>query len=253
MQFQKMNQEYIKKNYPSNSFFQTYAKKMLGNQILGNIFAFVMMIGGFYLTYFIWKRMQNPELELDQTVGWIMIIFFLIFSLLMFWLWIIMIKRMMRKSLGSMKMCAKESKYTLQDIEQFEEEALNKDSIILNMAGEDVKENRHNAFYDQKDGILTKNYLCLQPGEFIKLMKIKDIDQTYIVNQKIQNTPSSHLMIYIFSKQKTVTQAFCTEECARELESLLKERNKTINSFDKIFDGLEFFKIYDKILSKKEK
>ncbi len=256
--FKQMDEGYKRKRYPKGSFFEAYTKKTTGNQAAGLVFCAAMAIAALFGAWFCNRQMKNLG-EDGEEIGKLLIGLALGIALLMLALCVLQISRMLRGKRKMMELCAKSCGYAMSEIEEFERQALQPDTYVLDLSGGEKLQKAKNAMFGQTEGLLTKDYLCLDPGMHMHVTKISDILAAYMVkNTQTAGTINegrrvrmtfSYLTLNIISSKGTVDFADCTEQAALELLALLKERAPKLDTHgEELLSERQYYELRDKLL-----
>lgn len=232
--FKKMNEEYIEKHFPKRSFFSAYTKRMKKNQITTLILCMIFIVALAYLAYVIYSDANNPDGSLTLIGGKILIGIVAGIGALFLLLAIFQIKHLLNGEEEIRKKFAKQSGYAIVEIKEFERQVVQSDAYILDFSNGKVLEKARNAVFSQPDGFLTREYICLGPEGFVRVIKLTDIVGVYLVRdqQKLnvdvgsvsKKVAISHLSVRVISSKEIQGFADCTEESANALFDLLEER-----------------------------
>ena len=199
----RMNEEYIKKNYPERSVFKAYKKSMGSRGRTGCIIMGLFMAGG--LAGLIWsvrKTLEFMQSGDDETmkVGIVIGIFFLIVTLFFGGILFLVTKDMRR-------------------------------SLIVNLLGK-IKA----VTAGQKSGILTRDYIALYNSGSLGVLKVSRITGAYLTdnvyNVKVGNSikQAHYLTINLITADKKNIWAETSKEAGRALQAILMERCPEIDT-----------------------
>ena len=233
--FENMNGEYIKKHYPEESVFKAHKKAMKGaNAGTGLFFTAACLIAG--IAGFIWSVNRTLGLIRDAEEDMIgtgigISVFFLLLVLGLAVL-IFIITRRMRKSVDDwIRITASAGGLSEQEIREFDRQAMEPGSLILNHIGK-----LQSFTTGQKDGILTRDYICLYGGNkpnVLRLSSLKEAylkDNTYYVKAGNTRKKAHYLTINLMTRDKKSAWAETSQEAARALQEELKKRCPDIDT-----------------------
>lgn len=224
-----MNEDFMKKNYPEGSVFKAYKKALKGfNTWLGLFF-----IGAFFagsIAGVVWSINRTLEIIQDAEENMLgfgigISIFFLLLVLL-FGAVIFFITKDLRKTADDwIRIVAKAGGLSEQEIREFDRQAMELDSLILNHLGK-----LKSFTTGQKKGILTRDYICLYGGNapgVLKLSHLKEAylkDNTYYVKVGKTSKQAHYLTINLKSTDEKNVWAETSLEAARALQEELERR-----------------------------
>lgn len=235
--FENMNEDYIQKHYPEGSIFKAYQKTVKGARSI-----FVLFMMGIFMTAsiagFIWSVNRTLEIIRDEEENMlgmgIGISVFLLLLILGIGAIIFVIMKDRRKNADDwIRIFAKAGGCSEQEMREFDRQALEPDSLILNHLGK-VK----SFTTGQKNGILTRDYICLYGGSNPNVLKLDALTGAYIKDNtyyvKVGNTrkQAHYLTIEITNKDKKRAWAETSKESAQALQALLKSRCPGLDTAD---------------------
>lgn len=234
--FIQMNEDYINKHYPNRSIFSSInnSNKKIGIGIyaLFGIFMVMSGLGTVWGVVTLMERIKEGESDIIAPGLFIIGFFFIIFAVSLFT--IILTKK--RNSLGAeglIKKSAKISKYSENEIREFELQAMASDSYILNLTDK-IKA----ALSGQKNGVLTRDFIYLAD---IKNIVIKRCDivgaflverTLYVTENQYTQKPITYLTVSIVSNKGIQTLAETSIEAGKALLAMLQEQNPQIDTKD---------------------
>ncbi len=227
--FECMDQEYIKKHYPEESVFKAHKKAMKGaNAGISLFFIGAFLVGS--IAGFIWSVNRTLEIIRDAEedmlgMGIGITVFFLLLVLVFAVLIFVMIKGMGKSVDEWIRIIAKAGGLSEQEVREFDRQAMEPDSLILNHLGK-----LKSFTTGQKDGILTRDYICLYGGNKPNVLKLSHLreahmkDNTYYV--KVGNTrkQAHYLTINLMTRDNQIAWAETSQEAARALQEELEKR-----------------------------
>lgn len=233
--FEHMDEGYKKKHYPEESVFKAHKKATKGaNGGMGLFFIGAFLAGS--AAGFIWSINRTLGIIRDGEedmvgMGIGISVFFLLlvlgFAVLMF----IMVKRM-RKSVDEwIRMIARDGGLSEQEIREFDKQAMESDSLILNHLGK-----LKSFTTGQKDGILTRDYICLYGGNKPNVLKLSHLREAYLKDNtyyvKVGNTrkQAHYLTINLMTRDEKSAWAETSQEGAKALQEELKKRCPNIDT-----------------------
>lgn len=232
--FKTMDESYRSKNYPDHSVFKAYEKTLKKKSPAAFIIMGIFMAGG--LAGLIWAIGKTLGFSKDGNsdmvpIGIGLSIFFLIVALLFGVILIILTKDLKKNTDDWIRQSAKAGGCSEGEIRDFDRQAMEADSLILNHLGP-IK----SAFTGQKNGILTKDYICLYSNDFPNVMKVSGItgayltDNTYSVNVGKTTKQAHYLTISLVNDNKNTICAETSKESGMALQELLKNRRPEIDT-----------------------
>ena len=192
----RMNEEYIKKNYPERSVFKAYKKSMGSRGRTGCIIMGLFMAGGLAgrILFLVTKDMRRSMEE-----------------------WISRIAAAGGCSEGEMR--------------EFDNQPVEPDSLIVNLLGK-IKA----VTAGQKSGILTRDYIALYNSGSLGVLKVSRITGAYLTdnvyNVKVGNSikQAHYLTINLITADKKNIWAETSKEAGRALQAILMERCPEIDT-----------------------
>ena len=232
--FKRMNEEYIKKNYPERSVFKAYKKSMGSRGRTGCIIMGLFMAGG--LAGLIWsvrKTLEFMQSGDDETmkVGIVIGIFFLIVTLFFGGILFLVTKDMRRSMEEWISRIAAAGGCSEGEMREFDNQAVEPDSLIVNLLGK-IKA----VTAGQKSGILTRDYIALYNSGSLGVLKVSRITGAYLTdnvyNVKVGNSikQAHYLTINLITADKKNIWAETSKEAGRALQAILMERCPEIDT-----------------------
>lgn len=232
--FVPMNEEYTSKHYPNGSVFSAIFKQSKKGSVFSYIFFlfFFLMFGaltigsGVVLVETITAGEKDMLGEGIAVVG---------FCLIMTIVCILPIVKTKKRNTGGVealiKKSAKNSACDESEIREFERQALASDSLILALTAKYKA-----ALNDQRDGILTRDYIYLADNRLV-VLKCSDIVGAFLVHRVIHimvNNKSKQidsLTISLVSNKNVQTYVDASAEAGTALLSILLEKNPEIETY----------------------
>lgn len=221
-----MTEDYKKKHY-GEGIFQRIHKNTAKVSVMVYVFFAVVFAGCLYALKFV-LPIANQCRELGEMD---MIIFFygltavlVFFALVSVAVIVLSIVRQKRGAEKLKELCAKENGYTVEEVNEFERQALEMESRAIRLV-DTVKK----AVSDQKDGILTRDYVYLTLGSNV-LIKYSDLKVACLVKQTIRAGQGSsrvgieYLVVGLIGKNGASVVAECSMESGTALIEYLKEK-----------------------------
>ena len=235
--FQKMNEGYAKKHFPTGSVFEN-ASRTLKSRCIASFIAIGIWEAG-CLAGLVWGIRRTLEFIADGDkdmlgIGIGVCVFFAVMMLLFGVVLYFTIRTIRKKREDYVRLAAKNSQLPENEIEAFDRQALAPDTCILKLtAGLDrILSNATN-----KDGLLTRDYIYLA-NPSLTVMKVKDLraccfhDYTYYANTGKHSKKIHCLAILLISSNGVTDSSVVTEKAGKALMTLLKERNDAIDTND---------------------
>lgn len=233
--FENMNEGYMKKHYPEGSVCKAHKKAMKSaNAGLGLFFMLAFMAASAAGLFWSINRTlgiirDEEENMLGMGIG--ISIFFLLLVVLFAVLAVVIVKGM-RKSVDDwIRIIAKAGGCSEQEVRDFDKQAMEPDSLILNHLGK-----LKSVTTGQKNGILTRDYICLYGGNMPRVMKLSTLTEAYLkdnsYNVNVGNTKKQahYLTINLANRDKNIAWAETSREAGEALQELLKERCPEIDT-----------------------
>lgn len=233
--FEKMDENYAKKHFPTGSVFESATKTIKRTSIFSAVF--IAVFDAAVLLGLVWAIGRAMELKAegrDDMMGVsIGICGFLgvVFVIFLVLLWFI-IKQTRKKREDYVAASAKRSKLPESEIEEFDRQALALDCYILKLtAGLD----RLLSTGANKDGLLTRDYIYLADAAqtVIRVDSLRACcfyDYTYFVNVGKRHKTVHCLAIYLLASNGVSTFSDTTKKAGEALMAILKERNSQIDT-----------------------
>ena len=224
-----MNEDFMKKNYPEGSVFKAYKKSLKGvNAGLGMFFMIAFLAGS--IAGLAWSIKRTLEIIRDAEenmlgVGIGICVFFVLLVLL-FGAVIFFITKDMRKTVDDwIRFFAKAGGLSEQEIREFDKQAMEPDTLILNHLGK-----LKSFTTGQKKGILTRDYICLYGSNAPNILKLSHLKEAYLQDNtyyvKVGNTSKQahYLTINLKNMDGKNAWAETSLEAARTLQEELESR-----------------------------
>lgn len=233
--FSRMNEDYVQKHFPNGSVFGSAMKTAKRGNVGGIFFFGVIFAGALYGV--VWSIGRTLELQSDGEEDMLGVsigicVFLGLILLGAVAVLCILIKACRKNRSDYIAGSAKNSKLPVNEIEEFERQAVASDCYILKLtAGLDrVLSNAVN-----KDGLLTRDYIYLgDPAQtVIRVDSLKSCcfsDYTYYVKVGKSTRKVHNLAICLIASNGVSVLSDTTEEAGRALIELLKERNHAIDT-----------------------
>ncbi len=235
--FQKMNEGYAQKHFPTGSVFESASKTLKRRSFVGIIVIGVWVIGALFgLFWGIGRTMEFMAEGKDDMLGAGLVIcgFFAVIALISGIILYFFIRNTRQKRSDYIKLSAKKSQLPESEIEAFDRQAVASDTCILKLtAGID----RVLSSAANKDGLLTRDYIYLANPALI-VMRVKDVraccfnDYTYYINTGKRSKKIHGLAITLIASNGVTDTSDTTEAAGQALMALLKERNSAIDTND---------------------
>ena len=235
--FQKMNEGYAQKHFPTGSVFESASNTLKRRSIVGIIFIGVWVIGALLgLWWSIGRIMEFMAEGKDDMLGVGLVIcgFFAVVALLFGVLLYFSIRNTKQKREDYIRLSAKRSQLPESEIEAFDQQATASDTCILKLtAGID----RVLSSATNKDGLLTKDYIYLaNPAQIV--IRVRDLkaccfnDYSYYINTGKRSKKVHGLAITLIASNGVTDTSDTTEAAGQALMAHLKERNSAIDTND---------------------
>lgn len=245
-QFERMSEEYSNKNYPQGSVIATVEKHSKSEKLTYYLFilpfSILFLIIAFFAVYY--------SISEDKDIASALAALAFFGGIGGFGVWSI-VPKIKRRNLGLdgwIAKIAERNKYSESDIREFDRQALASDSLILELIGK-VK----SFFATQSKGILSRDFICMDSGIHLKVMKHIDIQYACLVQRTKQMFMFDHrsktityLTVTLVSKQDTMIEAETDMERGTMLIDLLLEKNPNIDTNNKQVLTEKEFKKYMK-------
>ncbi len=167
---------------------------------------------------------ENGETDMIG-IGYGIMAVFAVFALISLAVIILSIVRHKRGTEELKARVAKENGYTVEDLNQFEHQALEMESRVICLLGKVAK-----ATAGQEDGIITRDYIYLRVGRE-GFLKIADVRAAVLIHQQIRagaagtgKTTIDYLNVGLIGRGGISAVAECTKESGMALIEYLKEK-----------------------------
>ncbi|MDO4318520.1 MAG: hypothetical protein Q4C48_09995 [Lachnospiraceae bacterium] len=232
--FQKMNEKYVQKHFPTGSVFEATSKTLKRRGYVGVFFSGLFLAGCLFglvssikSTIEVVVEGKKDMLGVALGVCGFLAVITLLFGIAFYF----SVKHTRRKREDYIKLAAKASKLQESEIESFEQQAVASDTYILKLtAGLD----RALSNATNKDGLLTRDYIYLaSPAQIV--MRVEDLkaccfnDYTYYLNTGNRSKKIHCLAITLIASNGVTDTSDTTMEAGRALMVLLKQRNAAID------------------------
>ena len=244
-----MTEQYRRKHY-NEGIFHTIHKNTAKISYMVYIFFGVILAGSIYGMNFTVKRQAENSLngQGDAAVAGVILAFFGLFALISLAVIIVSIVRHLRGAERLKVQCAKENGYTVEDVNQFEHQALEMESRVISLLGKVSK-----AAAGQEDGIITRDYIFLTLSRNV-LIRLSDLKAACLYTQKIHAgkggnlTEVEYLLVGLMGKDGASVVAECTKESGLALIEYLKEKCPGLNTVeDRILESSEYDDLWAEI------
>lgn len=227
--YENMNEAYIKKHYPEGSVFKAFKKTNKG----ARAYFTLLIMAGFTagcLAVFIWSANRTLEMFRDGEEGLgigigisiVILLFALVFGFVIF----IAVKDMTRTVDDWIRLTAKKGACSEQELREFDKQAMEPDSLILNHLGK-----LKSFTVGQKSGILTRDYICLYGNAAPQILKLDTLTEAFLKDNsyyvKVGNKSKlAHYLTINLANNKNNKSAWAETslESGRALQALLKDR-----------------------------
>lgn len=227
--FENMNEGYKKKHYPEGSVFKAHKNASKGANVGVSLFFMAAFLIG-SIAGLIWSVNRTMGIIRDKEenmlgMGIGISVFFLLLVLLFLVLIFIIVKGMRKTVDDWIRIVAKAGGCTEQEVREFDRQAMETDSLILNHLGQ-LKA----IIAGQKKGILTKDYICLYGGNMPRVLKLNQLAEAYLKDNayyiKVGGIRKQvhYLSINLVSRDKKIIWAETSLESGRALQELLESR-----------------------------
>lgn len=235
-----MTDQYRQKYY-KKGVFGAICKNTANVSFLTYLFFGAVFVGCVYGIRWSMNRVaqfvQNGEADMAG-VGYVMTGVFVVFAVIAAASLLITVIRHARGPEKWKERCAKLSGYTVEEINQFEHQALEEESRVISLQGAVAK-----AASGQKDGIITQDYIYLKVGDDT-VIRLSDVMAACLVQQTVKagkNMPIDYLIVGVMGKGGTSTVAECTKESGLALIEYLKEKCPGIYTADeRVLESREY-------------
>lgn len=224
-----MDEEYRIKHYPEGSVFMAHKKARKGVNAFLNLFIIGAFLAG-SIVGFVWSINRIQEIIRDSEedmlgvgIG-IAVFFFLLvigFAVLIF----VMVKGMRKSADDWIRIAARTGGLSEQEVREFDRQAMQPDSLVLIHLGK-----LKSFAAGQKDGILTRDYICLYNNNMPRVLKLDQLTEAYLKDNtyyiKVGNTrkKAHYLTINLKSGDNKTAWAETSRESARALQEELVNR-----------------------------
>jgi len=224
-----MNEEYREKHYPERSVFAAHKKTQKGaNAVLSLFFIGLFLAGS--LAGFVWSINRIQEIIRDAEedmlgIGIGISVFFLLLAIGFGALIYVIVKGMRKSADDWIRIVAKAGGLSEQEVREFDRQAMEPDSLILIHLGK-----LKSFAAGQKDGILTRDYICLYNNNMPRVLKLDRLteahlkDNTYYVKVGKTQKKAHYLTINLMSRDNKTAWAETSQESARALQEELVNR-----------------------------
>lgn len=229
-----MSGDYKKKHY-ADGVFASIKKKTAKISFGIYIFFGIVFLGGAYGAYWANGRIEQYRLEGQDdmiSAGYVILGVFAVLAVIGLACIVITIVRHARGTKKWKEKCAKNSGYTVSDMDEFERQTMNMECRAVKLLG-----TAQALANGQSDGILTRDYIYLADAHH-SVFKIADLKAACLVRQtlKVDSMPvhkeHNFLTVMLLGRNRICAIAECTEESGRELISYLKEKNPRVYTAD---------------------
>ena len=232
-----MDEEYRKKHYQEGSVFMAHKKAQKGANAVISLFFIGLFLAG-SLAGFIWSINMILEIIRDAEedmlgVGIGISVFFLLLAIGFGALIYVMVKGMRKSADDWIRTVAKAGGLSEQEVREFDRQAMEPDSLILIHLGK-----LKSFAAGQKDGILTRDYICLYNNNTPRVLKLDQLtaahikDNTYYVKVGKTQKKAHYLTINLMSRDNKTAWAETSQESARVLQKELLRRCPGIDTAD---------------------
>ena len=237
----KMTGKYKRKHYGQGVFARIHKNTAKVSVLVYLFFGAVLAGCGYGMWWCIRRSMEIQRTGgEDAEIGYIMAAVLGVFALIALACLIISAVRHARGPERWKAVCAKENGYTVEDMNDFERQALDMDSRVISLVGVVAK-----ATAGQEDGILTRDYIALRL-EDKNIFKLADLTVACLVEQnlKVGAVRTAYLTVGLQSRTGGGVVAECTKESGPVLIAYLKERCPDIYTGDgKILSRNEYLQL----------
>ena len=242
--FPIMTEKYRRKHYKKGVFARMH-KITANTSFLVYIFMGAVLAGGVYGTWWTLKKMDDFRASDLTAFGWVMAAVCALFAVIGLACLIITIRRHLLGAEGWKKRCAQANDYTIQDMENFEQQALHEESRVISLL-DPVKKN----MFGQEDGILTRDFIALTLND-PNILKLTDVSTACLLKQKVKmgtgrnRTAVEYLNVGLMAKGGTSLVAMCSMESGTALLELLKERIPDLDTADgRVLESYEYDELW---------
>ena len=249
-----MSEKYKRKHYGEGVFARIHKNTAKISWMI-YVFFGVILAGGVY--GMMWslktcaKYRQNGQEDM-VAIGHVMVGVFAAFALIALACIIITIIRHKRGPEKLKKRIAKKNFYTVEDMNRFEQQALEEESRVISLLGVINK-----TMSGQEDGILTRDYIYLRlDGE--NFLKLSDLKAAVLIHQQVKAgsvqkgmVGVDYLMIGLLGKNGVSCTAECTKEAGLALIDYLKEKCPDLYTADgEVLENSEYQDLWGEINKK---
>ncbi|MCI9072473.1 MAG: hypothetical protein HFH80_06615 [Lachnospiraceae bacterium] len=243
---QVMSDDYKRKHY-AEGVFTSIRKKTAKISFGVYIFFGIVLLGSAFGFYWAMGRIEEYRLSGQEDMigaGKFIAGFFACFALIALASIIITIIRHVRGTASWKSNCAKQSGYTISDMDEFERQTMDMECRVIRLLDATKA-----LAVGQSDGILTRDYIYLADAHHT-ILKISDLSAACLVKQTVAvgDVPNrkriEYLTVMLLSKSKSRGFAECSEESGTELIDYLKQRVPGLYTADgKAIPAEEFDKL----------
>jgi len=244
-----MTEQYRRKYY-SEGIFHAIHKNTAKISWMVYIFFGVVLAGSIYGMNFTIRREAENRLngQGDATVVGVILAFFGLLALISLAVIILSVVRHLKGAERLKAQCAKENGYTVEEINQFEHQALETESRVIDLLGKVAK-----ATSGQEDGIITRDYIFLTLSRNV-LIRLSDLKAACLLTQVISagkgrhTTGVEYLLVGLMGKNGASVVAECTRESGTALIEYLKEKCPGLNTAgDRVLENSEYDELWAEI------
>lgn len=228
-----MSVDYKEKHY-AGGVFNAIRKKTAKISVGIYIFFGIVFLGGAYGTYWALGMIRQYRLDGQDDMigaGYVIMGVFAFFAAVGLACIIITIIRHARGARKWKEKCAKESGYTVGDMDEFERQAMDMECRAVKLLG-----TAQALANGQSDGILTRDYIYLADAHHT-ILKIADLKAACLVRQtlKVDSMPvhkEHDFLTVMLLGRNSRSIAECTQESGTQLITFLKKKNPNIYTAD---------------------
>ena len=241
-----MTEKYKRKHY-NEGIFHTIHKNTAKISVMVYIFFGVILAGCIYGMIFTVRREAENRLngQGDMTVAGVLLAFFGIFALISLATILVSLVRHLRGAQRLKAQCAKDSGYTVEEVNRFEQQALEMDSRVICLLGKAAK-----VTSGQEDGVLTRDYIFLTISRNV-LIRLSDLKAACLFTQTVtagggrQVVGVEYLLVGLIGKSGSSVVAECTRESGTTLIEYLKEKCPDLDTADgKVLGSREYEELW---------
>ncbi len=238
-----MTEDYKRKHY-AREVFASIRKKTAKISFGIYIFFGIVLCGCAFGLFWAMGLVENYRLSGQEDMvgtGYFIAGFFGVLAFIALASMIITIVRHARGTGGWKKNCAKQSGYTVSDMEEFERQTMDTECRVIRLL-----DTAKALAAGQSDGILTKDYIYLADAHHM-ILKLSDLSAACIVRQRVAvgdvtvRKSFEYLTVMLLGKNGNRAIAECSEESGTVLVNFLKQRFPGIYTADgKVVSAEEF-------------